>query len=52
MSNNELEVRIKIGEIEFYAKGQTADVEAQRQNFINIILPAASITEAEEGERE
>lgn len=41
MSNNELEVKIKIGEIEFYAKGQTADVEAQRQNFTNIILPAA-----------
>ena len=41
MSDNELEVKIKIGEIEFYAKGQTADVEAQRQNFTNIILPAA-----------
>ncbi len=41
MSNNELEVKIKIGEIEFYAKGQAADVEAQRQNFTNIILPAA-----------
>jgi len=41
MSNNELEVKIKIGEIEFYAKGQTADVEAQRQNFTSIILPAA-----------
>ena len=41
MNNNELEVKIKIGEIEFYAKGQTADVEAQRQNFTNIILPAA-----------
>lgn len=41
MSSNELEVKIKIGEIEFYAKGQTADVEAQRQNFTNIILPAA-----------
>lgn len=41
MSNNELEVKIKIGEIEFYAKGQTADVEKQRQNFTNIILPAA-----------
>ena len=41
MSNNELEVKIKIGEIEFYAKGQTADVEEQRQNFTNIILPAA-----------
>lgn len=41
MNNNDLEVKIKIGEIEFYAKGQTADVEAQRQNFTNIILPAA-----------
>lgn len=41
MSSNELEVKIKIGEIEFYAKGQTADVEAQRQNFTSIILPAA-----------
>ena len=41
MSNNELEVKIKIGEIEFYAKGQTDDIEAQRLNFINIILPAA-----------
>lgn len=41
MSNNELEVKIKIGEIEFYAKGQTADVEAQRQNFTSVILPAA-----------
>ena len=41
MSNNELEVKIKIGEIEFYAKGHTADVEEQRQNFTNIILPAA-----------
>ena len=41
MSSNELEVKIKIGEIEFYAKGQTADVEVQRQNFTNSILPAA-----------
>ena len=41
MSSNELEVKIKIGEIEFYAKGQTADVETQRQNFTNVILPAA-----------
>ena len=41
MGSNELEVRIKIGEIEFYAKGQTDDVEAQRQKFTTIILPAA-----------
>lgn len=41
MSNSDLEVKIKIGEIEFYAKGHSSDVEAQRQNFTNIILPAA-----------
>lgn len=41
MSSNELEVRIKIGEIEFYAKGQTDDVEVQRQKFTTVVLPAA-----------
>ena len=41
MNNNELEVKLKIGEIEFYAKGQAGDVEIQRQNFTDIILPAA-----------
>lgn len=41
MNSNELEIKIKIGEIEFYAKGQSADVEAQRQIFTSIVLPAA-----------
>ena len=37
----ELEIKIKIGEIEFYAKGEPDDVEIQRQFFINSVLPAA-----------
>ena len=41
MSNKELELKLKIGEIEFYAKGEYDDVEAQRQIFTNVILPAA-----------
>lgn len=41
MDKRELEVKIKIGEIEFFAKGQADDVEAQRLLFLNNILPAA-----------
>ena len=41
MSSNELELKLKIGEIEFYAKGEYDDVEAQRLIFTNSILPAA-----------
>lgn len=42
MTQNEIEVKIKVGEIEFYAKGQPADVKEQSQYFIgdgiNVLL--------------
>lgn len=39
--SDDLELRIKIGEIEFYAKGEPKDVEAQRHSFISCVLPTA-----------
>lgn len=38
MSENEIEVRIRIGEVEFYAKGKATDVSKERKNFENNIL--------------
>ena len=39
--SEDLEIKIKIGEIEFYAKGEPKDVEAQRYSFISCVLPTA-----------
>lgn len=39
--NTPLKVEFRIGEIEFKAEGDPADVEKQRESFVNILLPLA-----------
>ena len=39
--NTPLKVEFRIGEIEFKAEGDPADVEKQRESFVNTLLPLA-----------